>query len=79
MLAIENNQLKTDVRALQTKLVLEQDYQRKRGLSTDTEKTDLLRAALHFLRVGEKSAVFGRSSGVGEIITKIEGVPGVKP
>jgi hypothetical protein len=49
-----------------------------RAGGTVTELTDRLRAALVFLKQADKKNVFNRSQGVAEIISKIEGVPGVK-
>jgi hypothetical protein len=78
MLAIENNQLRSELKTAQTKLAMEQHYQRKRFPGGDQELKDLLRAGLVFLKQADKKAVFARTSGVGEIIAKMEGVPGVK-
>jgi hypothetical protein len=39
----------------------------------DQQQRDLLVAAWHLLKTAERSNVFGRASGVGELLKKIEG------
>lgn len=77
-LVIQVHELKGQIEARDRKITYLANSNRSSASATLQETKDLLRAALVFLKQAEKKAVFNRSQGVGEIISKIEGVPGVK-